>query len=81
MDTKEIVQWLRNDNAGHFRPSTKAAKAADLIERMEQALKHLSECNLSEYNCGTFEAANRKIRNIANSGLWNEFPMYDLTRL
>ena len=66
MNTPELVQWLRDNSSGIYRP---ARDAADKIERMEKALRFLAQCKLSEDNCASFEVANRRIRNAANEGL------------
>lgn len=38
-------------------------------ERLREALKQFSECNLTAENCASFEVANRRIRNLANRTL------------
>ena len=62
MELLELKKWLRENSSGIYRP---AAEAADRLERMEAALKQLSECNLHDGNCASFDVANRRIRNLA----------------
>lgn len=66
MTTKQLIQWLRDNSSGVYRPS---AEAADKIERMESALRQLSKCNFTDENCAGLDIANKRIRNIANLGL------------
>lgn len=41
-------------------------------EKLREALLELSQCDLNEYNCSSFEVANRRIRNIANRAILSE---------
>lgn len=38
-------------------------------ERLREALKQFSECNLNESNCASLELASKRIRNVANAAL------------
>ena len=53
-----------------------AAVVLDEHRRMVEALKQLSECNLTDDNCAGLDVANRRIRNIARRAL----PMSETTR-
>ncbi len=66
MEINELIQWLRDNSSGVYRP---AAEAADRLERMSAALELLKNVNLSEDNCADFKVANRRIRNIAATAL------------
>lgn len=46
-----------------------AAVVLDEHRRMVEALRHLSQCNLTDENCAGLEVANRRIRNIARRAL------------
>jgi len=46
-----------------------AAVVLDEHRRMVEALKQLSECNLTDDNCAGLDVANRRIRNIARRAL------------
>lgn len=66
MEIKELIQWLRDNSAGVYRP---AKEAADRMETMERALRQLSECELSDDNFVGWDVTNRRIRNITKAGL------------
>ena|ERR1039457_6711938 len=53
-----------------------AAVVLDEHRRMVEALKQLSECNLTDDNCAGLDVANRRIRNIARRAL----PMSETAR-
>lgn len=46
-----------------------AAVVLDEHRRMVEALRQLSECNLTDDNCAGLDVANRRIRNIARRAL------------
>lgn len=66
MKIEELTKWLRLNSSGVYRPS---AEAANLIEHMAKALIQLSDCNINDKNCASFDVANKRIRNIANAAL------------
>jgi hypothetical protein len=66
MNTKDLIEWLRNNSSGAYRP---AAEAADRMEAMLHALQTFAACDLNEHNCSGFHVANSRIRNIAFNAL------------
>lgn len=66
MEIKELIQWLRDNSSGVYRP---AREAADRLETMERTLRQMAECDLNESNCAGLDVASKRIRNLANAAL------------
>jgi hypothetical protein len=66
MTTDELIEWLKENSSGIYRP---AYEAAERLEQMQTYLKMMADCNLNETNCASLEVASKRVRNMANMGL------------
>jgi hypothetical protein len=66
MTTDELIEWLKENSSGVYRPAYEAAKR---LEHMQAHLKMMADCDLNESNCSSLEVASKRVRNIAKMAL------------
>ena len=66
MTTDELIEWLKENSSGVYRP---ALEAANRLEQMQTYLKMMSDCDLNDSNCASLDVASRRVRGIARMAL------------